>query len=221
MIETDFAIAQGLDLFEYRKRLELFDELIPKMLAYIRAQASACALKSPTVSVGEEDFVSIGYIETWVAVLRWDGSSPLVDWAKRLVWTRMNLILRRLYRQKRTVHVISGGSSVTFSTLSLSDIDVESLYDVRPDSFIESSEMYSDLCGLLLRRDQRLEVAILRLLVFPDAELLTLCEANAQERKRINLRITNRCIAERLGVSTPRVANARVVIRRALEELVG
>lgn len=204
---------------EYQSRLLLYDELIPKMSSYIKSQAFRKASKLPVAYVGVDDLIGIGHIGVWVAVLRWDGSSPLIEWAKRLIWTRINLTFGHLYRKKRTARVISHGQEITSSALSLQDIAYDPPIDSDPVGVLIADEMYSNVRELLLGKSERVAAGVLRLLVYPDRELLRLCELDSILKRRKRIRVTNFCIAERLGVSIPRVVNAKSLVRRVFKEL--
>jgi len=220
LISTDFDIVRHMGTEEYESRLQIYDELMPQMSSYIRSEAARKVSKLPVSYVGVEDLVGIGNIGAWVAVLRWDGSSPLIKWAKRLIWTRMNLTFGYLYRKKRTARVVLHEQEITSSTLSLQELVYDPPADLDPVGVLIAEEMYSNALEKLLRqRSGRLAAGVLRLLVYPDRELLRLCELYSILRRRHRVRVTNFCMAERLGVSIPRVVNARILVRRVFKEL--
>lgn len=219
LISTDFDIVRRMDVEEFQSRLQIYDELIPQMKSYIQSQAYRKASKLPVSYVGVDDLVGIGNIEAWVAVLRWDGSSPLIEWTKRLIWTRMNLTFRHLYRKKRTARVVSQGQEITSPTLSLQDIMYDPPVDPDPVGVLIAEEVYDNVRERLLHQSERVAAGVLRLLVHPDRELLRLCELNAILKKRRRVRVTNHCIAERLGISIPRAVNAKILVRQVFKEL--
>lgn len=219
LISTDFDIVRRMGADEYQSRLQIYDELIPQMSSYIKSQAFRKAPKLPVSYVGVDDLVGIGNIEAWVAVLRWDGSSPLIEWTKRLIWTRMNLTFGHLYRKKRTARVISNGREVTSPALSLQDIAYDPPVNSDPVGVLIAEEMYSKVRERLLGQRERVAVGVLRLLVYPDRELLRLCKLDSILKRRHRVRVTNFCMAERLGVSIPRVVNAKILVRRVFREL--
>jgi len=207
---------------EYESRLQIYYELMPQISSYIKSEAFRKALKLPVSYVGVEDLIGIGNIGAWVAVLRWDGCSPLIEWAKRIVWTRTNLAFGYLYRKKRTARVVSHEQEITSSTLSLQDIAYDPPVDLDPVGVLIAEEMYSNVREQLLCKRGRLArvaVGVLRLLVYPDRELLRLCELETMRKRRHFLRVTNFCIAERLGVSISGVVNAKILVRRVFREL--
>jgi len=219
LISTDFDIVRRMGAEEYQSRLQIYDELIPQMASYIQSQAFRKASKLPVSYVGVDDLVGIGNIEAWVAVLRWNGSSPLIEWAKRLIWTRMNLTFGHLYRKKRTARVISQGQEITSPTLSLQDIAYDPSVNPDPVGVLIAEEMYDNVRERLLRQSDRVAAGVLRLLVNPDRELLRLCEFDAILKRRRRVRVTNYCMAERLGISIPRVVNAKILVRQVFKEL--
>lgn len=219
LISTDFDIVRRMGAEEYQSRLQIYDELIPQMASYIQSQAFRKASKLPVSYLGVDDLVGIGNIEVWVAVLRWNGDSPLIEWAKRLIWTRMNLTFGHLYRKKRTARVISHGQEVTSPTLSLQDIAYDPSVNPDPVGVLIAEEMYDNVLERLLRQSDRVAAGVLRLLVNPDRELLRLCEFDAILKKRRSVRVTNHCMAERLGISVPRVVNAKILVRQVFKEL--
>ena len=220
MINTDIDVFQGLSAQEYQERLRMFDQVIPELAPYIRYQAAMKATKLPVFYIGQDDLNQMGNIETWVAVLRWDGSSSLVDWAKRLIWTRMNGMFSRLYRKKRTARALVQGREVTVQTLSLEDVGgalrSESL---DPTETLVADEEYARVRERLLHQNKRVAASVLRLLIYPDDELLVLCERDTMRKGRKQVRLTSCCIAMRLGVSTSKVTNAKVAIRDVFKEL--
>lgn len=219
LISTDFDVVRRMDTEEFQSRLQIYDELIPQVKSYIQSQAYRKASKLPVSYVGADDLVGIGNIEAWVAVLRWDGSSPLIEWTKRLIWTRMNLTFRHLYRKKRASRVISHGQEITSPTLSLQDIIYDPPVDPDPVGVLIAEEVYDNVRERLLRQSDRVAAGVLRLLVHPDRELLRLCELNAILKKRRRVRVTNQCIAERLGISIPRAVNAKILVQQVFKEL--
>ena len=219
LISTDFDVVRRMGVEEFQARLQVYDELMPQMKSYIRSQAYRKASKLPVSYVGVDDLVGIGNIEAWVAVLRWDGSSPLIEWTKRLIWTRMNLTFRHLYRKKRTARVVLQGQEITSPTLSLQDIIYEPPVDPDPVGVLIAEEVYNNVRERLLSQSNRVAAGFLRLLVHPDRELLRLCELNAIVKKRQRVRVTNHCIAERLGISIPRAVNAKMLVRQVFKEL--
>lgn len=219
LISTDFDIVRRMGGEEYQSRLQIYNELIPQMASYIQSQAFSKASKLPVSYVGVDDLVGIGNIETWVAVLRWNGDSPLIEWAKRLIWTRMNLTFGHLYRKKRTARIISQGQEITSPTLSLQDIAYDPSVNPDPVGVLIAEEMYDNVRERLLRQSERVAAGVLRLLVNPDRELLRLCEFDAILKRRRRVRVTNYCMAERLGVSVPRVVNAKILVRQVFKEL--
>jgi len=220
MISTDIDMFRRLSEQEHQERLRVFDELIPKLTSYIRSQASWKATKLPVSYVGKDDLIEIGNIATWVAVLRWDGKRSLVNWAERMIWSRMNVMFSGLYRKKRTARVLVQGQEVTTQPLSLEDVggalEGES---VDPLETLVAEEIYGKAREQLLRRGKRVEAGVLRSLVEPDSELLELCERDAMRKGRKQVRLTSDCIASRLGVTTSRVTNAKVMIRAIFKEL--
>lgn len=219
LVSTDFEIVRRMGVVEYQSRLQMYSELMPQMTSYIQSQAYSKASKLPVSYVGSDDLVGIGNIEAWVAVLRWDGRSPLIEWAKRLIWTRMNLTFGYLYRKKRTARVVSHGQEITSPTLSLQDIVYDPSVNPDPVGVLIAEEVYDKVRERLLRQSDRVAAGVLRLLVHPDRELLRLCELDAILKKRQRVRVTNRCIAERLGVSIPRAVNAKILVRQVFKEL--
>jgi len=220
MTNTDIDIFRGLSAQEYRERLYVFDQLMPELVPYIRFQAAMKAAKLPVSYVGEDDLVEMGHIEAWVAVLRWDGERSLVDWAKRLIWTRINGMFGRWYRKKRTARRVVQGQEVTSRPLPIEDVEGELAGEsLDPAETLVAEEEYARAKARLLRRGERIEAAVLRLLVYPDDELLGLCEQDAMSKGRKSIRVTSSCIAMRLGVPTSRVTNAKVKIRDIFKEL--
>lgn len=204
---------------EYRERLQMYQELIPEVTPYIKSQAYRKVTKLPVSYVGLDDLIGIGYIEAWVAVLRWNGDAPLIAWTKRVIWTRMNLTFGHLYRKKRTARVMLDGQETTSPPLSLEDIGYEPAVNSDPVGILIAEEVYSNVRERLLDQGKRVAAGVLRLLVYPDGELLKLCQRDAIRKNRHRIRLANYSIAERLGVSTPRVANAKVLVRRMFKEL--
>lgn len=204
---------------EYQSRLQIYDDLMPQMTSYIKSQAYRKAFALPVSYVGVDDLVGIGNAEAWVAVLRWNGSSSLVEWAKRLIWTRTNLTFGYLYRKKRTARVILHGQEITSPTLSLQDIIYDPSVDLDPVGVLIAEEVYDNVREQLFRQRKRVAVGVLRLLVYPDRELLRLCELDAILKRRQRVRVTNYSIAKRLGVSIPRVATAKILVRQVFQEL--
>jgi len=184
MTNTDIDIFRGLSDQEYKERLYLFDQLMPELIPYIRFQAAMKAPKLPVSYVEKDDLIEMGHIEAWVAVLRWDGRSSLVDWAKRLIWTRMNGMFKRLYRKKRTARVVTQGEEVTSRTLSMEDAGVLEGESLDPTETLMAEERYTRAKAQLLRRGERVGAAVLHLLIYPDDELLRLCEQDAVSKGR-------------------------------------
>lgn len=220
MINTDVDVFRGLSAQEHQERLRVFDQIISELAPYIRYQAATKAAKLPVFYIGQDDLSQMGSIETWVAVLRWDGSSSLIDWAKRLIWTRMNGMFSRLYRKKRTARAVVQGREVTVQTLSLEDVGgALRSASLDPTETLVAEEEYAKVREWLLHQNKRVAAGVLRLLVYPDDELLVLCERDTMQKGRRQIRLTSCCIAMRLGVSTSKVTNAKVVIRNVFREL--
>lgn len=216
--------ARQLTQDEYKEKLCIFDELSKKLAPFIETEATKRAYKLPSDYYSIDDLRAVGQVQTWVAVVTWDPDrgASLESWAKRRIWTNMNVVMGRIYQRKRVPRVVvNGTTTVTSRNISLSTVNgdgvrlQESLKDsAYPDPLgvILADELYTQTRERLLVKKDRVAAAVLRLLVFPDEELLQLCEEAVQSSKK-KIRLTNKNLARRLGVSTCRVSTARATVR--------
>jgi len=225
-IEATRRLTQG----EREKKLHIFNELSRKLESFIDAQAAKRARKLPSSYLSKEDLKAVGYVQTWVAVVTWDPcrGASLESWAKRKIWTNMNVVMGGVYQLKRVPRVaVDEDTTVTARNASLftENGDGILLYEALEDptcsdpaGVLVADELYTKTRQQLLVNRKRVAAAVLRLLMFPDEELLQLCEARVRNSKR-RVRITNRSLARRLGVTTCKVTAARAVIRDVFKEL--
>lgn len=216
--------AQRLSPDVYEEKLLIFEELVKKMEPFIEAEAAKRASKLPNDYYSKDDLKSVGYIQTWVATVTWDAhrGASLESWAKRRIWTNLNVVMGRIYQHKRVPRIfIEDGVSVTTRNTSLFTENgegaflYESLEDTTyadPLGVMIADELYTKTRQKLLSSKNRVAAAVLRLLMFPDEELLRLCAEVTRGNKK-KVRLTNKNLAKRLGVSTCRVSAARAVIR--------
>jgi len=222
--------ARQLSETEYAEKLEIFEELLPRLAPYIKAQAAQRAAKLPNSVLGEEDLISIGNIQTWVAVITWEPEkgASLENWARRRIWTNMNVVMGNLYQLKRVPRGPSadGTTEVTLRPTSLFAENkvgnvmgeyIEDRSQQDPIGELVADEMYTRTRQKLLSQNNRVAAAVLRLMEYPDRELLQLCEENAR-RSRRKIRLTNKSLAQRLGVTTSRIADAKADIRVMFKE---
>jgi hypothetical protein len=148
---------------------------------------------------------------------------------RRRVRKRGNKLSRYSKEQELTFLTREMGLDVTLSTVSGFE-EVEKgvpLFDslAAPDSdplnTLIVEEQYSNVRKRLLDQGERLAAGVLRLMVYPDAELVGLCEKDAREKRRNHVRLTNNCLAARFGVLVSRVADAKATMRAVFKELSG
>jgi hypothetical protein len=220
--------AQQLSEGERAEKVLVFEKLLKKLSPYIEAEAARRASRLPSSYIDKEDLVAVGNIQVWVAVITWDPrrGASLEEWAKRRVWTNMNVVMGGIYQLKRVPRTIIDNVETTSRPVSLftengdGALLYESLEDSTysdPASFLMENELYELVRKKLLNSDDRVAIAVLRLMVFPDEELLQLCE-RAVCKGRGRVRITSKSLAERLGVSTCRIATAKATIRTICKE---
>ena len=220
VLNTDIDRSKRLSAQEYAERLQEFEELMPNMRLYIRREAARKAKSIPVSYVTEDDLVGIGNIQTWIAVLRWDRESSLARWARRLIWTHMDVIVQRLYDRKRTARTEVQGSEVTVSPVSLDSMDNQFAADsTDPIESLIAEDVYNRAREHLLRKDMRVAVGVLRVLVFPDDELRRICVVDAVRKGKRQVRMTAYCIALRLGLPVYRIVRAKKVVREVVKEL--
>lgn len=220
VLNTDIDRTKKLSAQEYEARLQEFERLLPSMRSYIRREAARKAASIPVSYVTEDDLIGIGNIQTWVAVLRWDRTSSLVHWARRLVWTHMDVIVKRLYDRKRTARTEVQGSEVTVSPVPLDSMNNQLAVDsVDPIESLIVEDVYNKALERLLHNDLRVAAAVLRLLVNPDDELRRICVIDAARKKKRKVRMTTYCIALRLGLPVYRVVRAKKAVREVVEEM--
>ncbi len=217
---TDIELVAELADDQYDAMIERFKALREELSGYIPVVASINAAKLPVDYVDKDDLASLCEVYAWIASYRWNGSVPLANWAKHVITSRMQLVLGSLYRNKRTPRIETADGFITTRPESLDAIptDVTS-DDDDPIEALIAEELYFAARTLLLRRDQRVALVILRLLVQPDLEILRLGEQGFSQRGGKEVKITSKCYAQRLGISKARVANARRQIREAFMEV--
>lgn len=215
---------------ERTEKLRIYDELVAKLEPFIEIEAAKRACKLPSDYFGKDDLKAVGYIQTWVATVTWDSrrGASLENWAKRKIWTNMNVVMGGVYQLKRVPRItVEGNNSITVRPISLftENGDGILLYEALedkaypdPSGVLIADELYTKTRERLLYQRKRVAAATLRLLMFPDEELLRLCEEGTRNSKR-KVRVTNKNLARRLGVSTCRVATARAAIRAVFKEL--
>lgn len=213
---------------EREEKFRVFERLLAKLEPFIQAQAAQRACKLPSSYIDEDDLKAVGNIQTWIATITWDPErgASLENWARRRIWSNMNVLMGNIYQQKRVPRkATETGSGVTSRPISIFTEDENGLplYETLEDhtfsdpiGLLIADELYGKTREKLLSQDNRLAAAVLRLSVFPDSELLRLCERNSRGGRKV--RITNRSIAERLGTTTSQVAGARASIRAILRE---
>lgn len=216
--------ARRLQQSEYEEKLCIYEELSKKLEPFIESEAAKRANKLPSDYYSKDDLKSVGYVQTWVAVVTWnsDRGASLESWAKRRIWTNMNVVMGRIYQYKRVPRVfIDDHTTVTTRNASLfiENGDGAPLYESLEDptysdplGVVIADELYTKTRQKLLFKRNRVAAAVLRLLMFPDEELLQLCEETTRNNKK-KVRLTNKSLARRLGVSTCRVSTARAAIR--------
>jgi len=220
--------SRRLSAEERIEKMRIFEDLLEKLDPFIESEAAKRAAVLPNNYLDIDDLRAVGRIQTWVAAVTWDPQrgASLENWARRRIWTNMNVVMGGLYQLKRVPRVVVGNSEVTIRPVSLftENGDGAFLFETLEDKtypdpigVLIADELYKKTREKLLELKDRVAAAVLRLLVFPDGELLRLCEEYTQ-RKRKKIRITNRSLARRLGVTTCRVAEARAAVREVFKE---
>ena len=196
----------------FTTKLDTFSNLLPEVDSYIQQQAQKRAYMTSDL-LDEEDWVAIGKLQTWMAVVSWDPerSPDLVRWAKLRIWTNMDVELKNYFNSKRGV----GDSTQSLVYLSEETSKGTSLIEELespsdPLSQLILDDLYANLRKRLLKEKNRIAAAVLRLCLYPDDELLALCSRFKE--------IKDRGLAARLGVTPFRIASAKTVIRRLLKE---
>lgn len=224
LTQPSIEAAQRLTQDEYEEKLHIFDELLEKLSPFIEVEAAKRARKLPSDYYSIDDLRAVGQAQTWVATVTWDPrrGASLESWAKRRIWTNMNVVMGRIYQHKRVPRVLKGDdTTVTSRNTSLFTENgdgvllQESLEDFTysdPLGVAIADDLYARTRQQLLVIKDRVAAAVLRLLVFPDEELLRLCEEATHGSKK-KVRLTNKNLARRLGVSTCRVSTARAAVR--------
>jgi hypothetical protein len=119
------------------------------------------------------------------------------------------------------------GLDVTLQTASLFD-EVEedvSLFETveapseDPIGAMIADELFTKAHKELKVRGKRIAAAVLRLMVYPDLELVQLCESETRRKGRKQVHITNRCLALRLSATVSNIADAKALIRTTFKEL--
>ena len=222
MTNTSIKQSQQLSEGDRAEKLELFSSILPKLEGYIQQQASLRSEKLPGEYLDVKDFEAIGRIQVWAAVISWDPSKgPLEQWAKRRIWSNMNIVISRQYVAKRIPHDID---SITRPvSLYAQDVCGVSLSDVLPDESLVDpmddlleEELYQLTKEKLLLHGNRVAAAILRLSLFPDKELVVL---SGSENILKGVRITNKSLSMRLGVPEARVSKAKTLLKKTILEL--
>lgn len=222
------ASVRRLSAEERVEKIHIFEELLEKLGPFIESEAAKRAVALPNNSLDIDDLRAIGHIQAWIATVTWDPKrgASLVNWARQCIWTNMSVVMGGLYQLKRVPRASVDGEEVTVRPVSLFTENGEGalLYEALEDrsypdpiGVLIADELYKEARKKLLTLRDRVAAAVLRLLVFPDGELLRLCEEYTQ-RKRKKIRITNRSLAKRLSVTTCRVAEARATIRKVFKE---
>jgi len=212
--------SQELQEGEFFEKQTLFNTILPKLEGYIQRQSRMRASKLPDEGLGVEDFESVGRIQVWAAVVSWDpAKGPLMKWAKRCIWTNMNVVISGQFQSKRVPRETSTGEFQRTVSLSLLSEGFDSLLDesvVDPLDDLLEEELYFLVREKLLSCDERIAAAVLRLALFPDDELLSLCNLCEGKGSKKSFKISNRLLAARLGVSASRVAEAKHVLRETI-----
>ena len=219
--------AQELSDEEHTEKLKLFDDLLPKLEAYITSQAHKKSYSLPSEFLEMEDFKEIGRIQTWAAVISWDPEKgSLEGWAKRRIWTNMNVVVTRQYQSKRIPHGLDDTGNkqrpISLSSLDIRGIElVESISDdsaTDPLEYLLEEELYQVVKEKLLVMGERIAAAILRFTLFPDRELMLLCSADKNNDSKRKIKVTNRALATRMGISVTRISVAKSVLYNSIKE---
>jgi len=222
--------AQVLTDEEYKEKLNTFQTLLPKMDYYIHSQAYSRGIKLPDNLLETEDFVNIGRVQTWAAVLSWEPSKgTLENWCKRRIWTNMNVVISARYQRKRLSYTedVDGIKEIVHSVSLFSDTPdgsllLDTLEDMNAEDPIDTlleEELYSLVKNRLLFMGDRVAAAVFRLSLGPDNELFRLCEEYAVKGHRRKVKVINKALATRLGVSASRISTAKSVIKAVIGEL--
>lgn len=219
---------QELSEEEHTDKLTLFSSLLPKLEKYIHQQAYMRSCNLPGEFLGIEDFEAIGRIQLWAAVVSWDPvKGSLESWSKRCIWTNMNVVISSQYQAKRIPHSVDTVAELQ-RPISLFSEGPEGLqlFESLPDTSVVDpmeglleDELYRLVQEKLLSCGERIAAAILRLSLFPDEELLLLCDLGKNKDSKRRIRITNRALSARLSVSTSRISLAKSVLRKMILEL--
>jgi len=218
---TDIEVVQELSDDEYDQLEIRFNLLRDELASYTASVVSRTASKLPVNYIDRDDLENLCDIYSWIASYRWNGSVPLANWAKHVITSRMQLVLGSLYRSKRTPRVASDDGDITYRPESLDALpDTVAADDDDPLDVLVADNLYFLARQRLLKLDQRIAAAVLRLLVHPDLETLQLSEQVLTEKKGgRSVKITGACYARRLGVTAPRIANAKKQVKMAFMEI--
>ena len=112
-----------------------------------------------------------------------------------------------------------------FNDTATTEIYTLSLHDalpiytsIDPLGMLIVQELYDLVKRDLLKRGKRIAAGVLRYMVHPDKELVELSKVAALKKGRRKLHISNKCLADRLGVTVSNVADAKALVRKAFKE---
>jgi len=207
---TTIEKSKSLTSEELQEKTDLFETLLPKLMKYIQKQASSRASKGLDAILDEDDYVSLGLAQLWAAVLDYDvQKGDLEGWAKRRIWTNMSVLLSNSFHQKRVPRVKVGDEIILSPAVSIEAaglLDIKAVEEPECICDLMQQEIYGFLVTRLKSFRDRVALAVLRLCLEPDDELLGLCKS------RKDVKLTNKSIAARLGVAVSRVAKAKKLI---------
>ena len=213
---TNTIISKSKNLSEedYQKKEELFYDLYNKLKPFIRNQAISKSFKGTNGSIDVDDYESIGLVQIWAAILDYDDTKKvsIENWAKRRIWSNMSVLSTNSQQRKRVPY----DEDVKYRPISFTQDEGNSLLDCIEDKTIDplidmiDSELYNTVYKKLLSIKNRVACAVLRLLINPDSELLSLCES-----KKIT--ITNKMLSIRLGCTSASIGVAKKQIANLID----
>jgi hypothetical protein len=199
---------------EYREKEILFNELSPKLVNYIKDQANRRNGKSPDSILDTDDYISLGLVQAWAAVIDFDPSKnvSLESWAKRRIWTNMTTMLSNTFHTKRIPQTEEEGKLVYRPLISIHIETPDGLLledHIEEDSINQldillQEEVYKTVRTRLEFIGDRVSLAVLRLSLDPDIELINLCG----DWQKVT-RVTNKALSERLGITDTKIAGSK------------